>query len=435
MDDSRHAPFPPTRASLVGLLGAPGSPAWRATWERFFRDYWRPLHAWLRRTGTDAPDALDLLQDFFAAGLDGAIFSDYDPARGRLRTYLLACLTNHRRKAWRRASARPDRAPWLEGADEPAADDPDAALERDWVRCQRDRAVAAVEARLGPDDLRLLRAWVLSVERPPLEALAAELGVSRGALYTRASRLRQALADEVAERLRVLDAAPDALEAERDALRALLAGAAEAARDEPTRFAGHELLAVLGEDATARLYLARDPTGAEVALELLRAEVARTPVGRRRFLDGVRVVDHPRVVRCLAVAEADGRPYAVFEHLPPARGDARALVADACRGVLALASVGGLHGDLDPSRLRLGADGRAKVVGPGRVRPAGADPSAFRAPEQLSAGPVDGRADVWSLGAILRALTGVEDAVTRRATAFALDERFAHVGELLAALE
>ena len=107
MDDSRHAPFPPTRASLVGLLGAPGTPAWRATWERFFRDYWRPLYAWLRRTGTGAPDALDLLQDFFAAGLDGAIFSDYDPARGRLRTYLLACLSNHRRKAWRRASARP----------------------------------------------------------------------------------------------------------------------------------------------------------------------------------------------------------------------------------------------------------------------------------------------------------------------------------------
>ncbi len=430
MEDSRHAPFPPTRASLVGLLGAPGTPAWRATWERFFRDYWRPLYAWLRRTGTDGSDALDLLQDFFAAGLEGAIFSDYDPARGRLRTYLLACLTNHRRKAWRKASARPDRAPWLEGADEPAVDDPEAAFERDWVRCQRDRAVAEVERRLAGDELRLLRAWVLAVERPPLEALAAELGISRGALYTRASRLRQALADEVTERLRVLDAAPDALEAERDALRALLARAAEATRDEPTRFAGHDLLAVLGEDATARLYLARSD-GREVELELLHAEVARTPVGRRRFLAGVRRVDHPHVVRCLGVSEADGRPYALFEHLPAAHGDARALVADACRGVLAL----GLHGDLDPSRLRLTPEGRVKLVGAGRVRPAGADPSAFRAPEQLSAGPVDARADVWALGAILRTLSGVEDEVTRRATAFALEERYPHVGALLAALE
>jgi RNA polymerase sigma factor (sigma-70 family) len=439
VEDSRHAPFPPTRASLVGLLGAPGSPAWRATWERFFRDYWRPLYAWLRRTGTDASDALDLLQDFFAAGLEGAIFSDYDPARGRLRTYLLACLGNHRRKAWRKASARPDRAPWLEGADEPAADDPDAAFERDWVRCQRDRAVAEVERRLEGEELRLLRAWVLAVERPPIEALAAELGISRGALYTRASRLRQALADEVTERLRVLDAAPDALEAERDALRALLARAAEATRDEPARFAGHDLLVVLGEDPTARLYLARSQEG-EVALELLHAELARTPVGRRRFLDGVRRVDHPHVVRCLGVDEVDGRPYAIFEQLPggPVQGGldvvrARALVADACRGVLAL----GFHGDLDPSRLWLTAQRRVKLAGPGRVRAGGfaLDPAGFRAPEQLSAGPVDARADVWALGAILRALTGVEDEVTRRATAFALEERFAHVGALLAALE
>jgi DNA-directed RNA polymerase specialized sigma24 family protein len=223
-DDSQHAAFPRTSASLVALAADPASPGWRQAWERFFRDYWSPLYAWLRRTGTPAQEALDLLQDFFVAGLDGKLLTDWDAQRGRLRTYLLACLTNHRRKAWRREKGRPDRLQWLDEASkiEPVAGDPEAAFERDWTRCLQERAVATVEERLreAKDEagVRLLREYVLAAPKPDATAFASALGVSRGALYTRATRLRQSLADEVERRLRWLETRPEVLAQERDAV-------------------------------------------------------------------------------------------------------------------------------------------------------------------------------------------------------------------------
>lgn len=222
--DSHHGAFPRTSASLVAMAAVPGSPGWRDAWERFFRDYWPPLYAWLRRSGSPSQEALDVLQDFFLVGLDGKLLAGWDPARGRLRTYLLACLGNHRKKAWRKERARPDRqaVAWISEASlpEPVAGDPDEGFERDWNRCMQDRAITALEERLrkeGDDaGLRVLREWILAAPRPPIEQLTAALGISRGALYTRATRLRQALADEVEARLRWLETQPDAMARERD---------------------------------------------------------------------------------------------------------------------------------------------------------------------------------------------------------------------------
>ncbi|MCO5166380.1 MAG: hypothetical protein M9894_08450 [Planctomycetes bacterium] len=237
--ESRHAGFPRTSASLVAEAANPGSPGWRAAWERFFREYWPPLYAYLRRTGSASQEALDVLQDFFVAGLDGRLLGAWDAGRGRLRTYLLSCLANHRRKAWRRERARPDgeRPGWLEGhgaaevlaeaalgrgAGEPAAADPEASFERDWAQCLWGRAVAALEERLRQEGdeagQRLLGEWVLAPVRPGADEVAAALGLTRNALYVRATRLRQALADEVERRLRWLEARPEALAQERDAV-------------------------------------------------------------------------------------------------------------------------------------------------------------------------------------------------------------------------
>lgn len=230
-DTHGPAAFPPTSASLVARAADPASPGWRQAWERFFRDYWAPLHAYLRRTGSSSQEALDLLQEFFVAGLDGKLLTAWDAGRGRLRTYLLACLTNVRRGAWRRERARPDRLAWLAEVDvaEPVAAEPEAAFEREWARCLGERAVASVEERLRAEQdavgLRLLREWVLAPERPDANALAGALGVSRAALYTRATRLRQAVSDEVERRLRWLEARPEALASERDAVLRLVRGA------------------------------------------------------------------------------------------------------------------------------------------------------------------------------------------------------------------
>ena len=220
--DSKHAAFPLTRTTLVQLAADPQAPGWREAWERFFRGYWPPLYAWLRRTGTDSQEALDLLQGFFVHGLEGKLLAGYDSQRGRLRSFLLTCLANHRKQAWRSDQARPDRLAWLDAdaAVEPTADDPEQAFGRDWNRCLIDQAVADVRGQLADDalGLALLERWVLAPARPDAETVAGELGITRSALYTRATRLRRALTQATERRLRFLNADPQRLAAERDAV-------------------------------------------------------------------------------------------------------------------------------------------------------------------------------------------------------------------------
>jgi RNA polymerase sigma factor (sigma-70 family) len=58
------------------------------------RTYWYPLYAYVRRQGHQAQDAEDLTQEFFTRFLAKEYFGRADPARGRFRSFLLACLKN-----------------------------------------------------------------------------------------------------------------------------------------------------------------------------------------------------------------------------------------------------------------------------------------------------------------------------------------------------
>ncbi len=58
------------------------------------RTYWYPLYAFVRRQGHNPSDAEDLTQEFFARFLAKEYFERADPARGRFRSFLLACLKN-----------------------------------------------------------------------------------------------------------------------------------------------------------------------------------------------------------------------------------------------------------------------------------------------------------------------------------------------------
>jgi RNA polymerase sigma factor (sigma-70 family) len=58
------------------------------------RTYWYPLYTYVRRQGHGAQDAEDLTQEFFARFLAKEYFGRADPALGRFRSFLLACLEN-----------------------------------------------------------------------------------------------------------------------------------------------------------------------------------------------------------------------------------------------------------------------------------------------------------------------------------------------------
>jgi RNA polymerase sigma factor (sigma-70 family) len=56
--------------------------------------YWRPIFAFICRSGHSVPDAQDLTQDFFLMVLEGHLLERADPSRGRFRSLLLKALKN-----------------------------------------------------------------------------------------------------------------------------------------------------------------------------------------------------------------------------------------------------------------------------------------------------------------------------------------------------
>ena len=58
------------------------------------RIYWRPIFAYVCRTGRSTADAQDLTQDFFVNVIEGNLLKLADPARGRFRSLLFKALQN-----------------------------------------------------------------------------------------------------------------------------------------------------------------------------------------------------------------------------------------------------------------------------------------------------------------------------------------------------
>lgn len=141
-----------------------------------------------------------------------------------------------------------------------------------------------------------------------------------------------------------------------------------------------------------------------------------------RFLAAARAMArlrHPNVVMIHEVGEAGGTPYLVIDllgrtladHLaaeaPLAPRQAAQLVRAMALGVAEAHERAVLHGALRPANVLLTPRLEPVVTDFGMTAPFSARDAAYAAPEALRGGPVDHRADVYSLGAILyEAITG-----------------------------
>ena len=196
--------------------------------------------------------------------------------------------------------------------------------------------------------------------------------------------------------------------------------------DEP---AYYELIEVLGEGGMGRVYrAAHQPSGAEVAIKVLRSEFKRDRFRRRLLLDEATAaakLDHPRIVRLLDVGQDDdGAPFLVmelaegepldglvarwvgFERLGPA-------LLDVLEGLAAAHAAGIVHRDLklgnvivDPKsgRASILDFGVASLVDPLRDRGAAmiVGTPEFMPPEQLSGdGPIGPWTDLYAFGVLL----------------------------------
>jgi hypothetical protein len=198
----------------------------------------------------------------------------------------------------------------------------------------------------------------------------------------------------------------------------------ELAPGDPERIGPYRLHARIGAGGMGVVYLASDPSGREVALKLVREELAADPGFRARFAREVRAGQRVGGMCTAHYLDADldsGRPYLVSEYVPggnladyvsahgPLEGDRlMGLAVGLAEGLVAMGAAGVVHRDLKPSNVLMGERG-PKIVDFGISGAADAtsltqtgavvgSPS-WMAPEQAQGRETSAAVDVFSWGA------------------------------------
>ncbi|HEU5211468.1 MAG TPA: protein kinase [Gaiellaceae bacterium] len=193
--------------------------------------------------------------------------------------------------------------------------------------------------------------------------------------------------------------------------------------------AGFRIGDLVGSGAMGAVYLAADTaTGERIALKLLAPDLVDDERFRRRFLretELARSLDHPNVVPVLAAGEEEGTlylamPYIESEDLRKVlrregtldAGRALRIAGQVAAALDAAHRAGLVHRDVKPGNVLVGADDHVFVCDFGLARHLSSVSSLtsdrgfvgtidYVSPEQIEGGPIDGRADVYSLACLL----------------------------------
>lgn len=216
--------FPTTRWTLVAHARA--SPeSRRAALETLLGAYWLPVYVYARRKGLGPEDAADAVQELFTDLVAKDFPARLDPARGRLRGFLKACLDHHLAHARARAGAkkRAGEAPPLdpEVAEQAVADSapsPEEAYTRAWGARVMARALERLRGEFDRGerggDFALLLRFFGTGPAPAYKDAAAEAGMSLPQLKAFLHRARARYRALVLEEVR--DTTADDAEAERE---------------------------------------------------------------------------------------------------------------------------------------------------------------------------------------------------------------------------
>jgi hypothetical protein len=190
----------------------------------------------------------------------------------------------------------------------------------------------------------------------------------------------------------------------------------------------YELQEELGSGGMASVYRATElPQGREVALKQMRVqpgshERSSLVAWFEREFHTLAQLKHPCVITVYDYGLSERGPYYTMELLdggdlreraPVPWLEACALFFDVCSSLALLHSRRLVHRDITPRNIRCTRDGRAKLIDFGAMAPIGVGgiplvgTPAFTAPETVHRLALDGRTDLFSLGATLyTALTG-----------------------------
>ena len=215
------------------------------------------------------------------------------------------------------------------------------------------------------------------------------------------------------------------------------------------RLGPYEIVSALGAGGMGEVYRARDPRlGRDVAIKVLPGVFSADVNRLHRFEQEARAaaaLSHPNILAVLDIGTDANAPFIVSELLegetlrervtagPVAVRKAVQLALAIANGLTAAHEKGILHRDLKPENIFVTGDNRAKILDFGLAKLT-QDPSAagssivtapatqpgvvlgtvgYMAPEQVRGLPVDQRADLFALGAILYELLSGRRAFSR----------------------
>ena len=183
----------------------------------------------------------------------------------------------------------------------------------------------------------------------------------------------------------------------------------------------------LGEGGMGRVFRAIDGNGDEAAVKIVKADLARDRIFRRRFDREASIaqrVEHPHVVPVIDKGEQDGLPYLAQVFVRGGSLEERILregklpLAEAVRictavasGLDALHEQGLIHRDVKPANILLGNDGTPYITDFGLAKDRDASVITktgqalgsmdYMSPEQIRGEEVSAQSDVYGLGCVL----------------------------------
>lgn len=180
----------------------------------------------------------------------------------------------------------------------------------------------------------------------------------------------------------------------------------------------YDLVRALGSGGNATVHEAFDRvTGRTLALKRLRADSARKSSAAmlfRREYRTLRDLTHPLIIRAYDYGVEEGVPYYTMElasgsDLRSAAAlpwrEACAILRDVASALALVHSRRLVHRDITPANVLRTADGHAKLIDFGSLCPMGVaedlvGTAPFVSPEALDGRPLDGRTDLFALGAL-----------------------------------
>lgn len=197
----------------------------------------------------------------------------------------------------------------------------------------------------------------------------------------------------------------------------------------------YEILGLLGRGGMGAVYRARDhELGRDVALKVLASELADDDFFMSRIRREAKLLatlNHPNIAGIHDLLTRDGKPHLILELVEGETleerlsrgalelGEALRLAGELADAVAEAHRKGVIHRDLKPANIKIGTDGRLKVLdfGLAKSRLSGTERARgstfvtrsgmvvgtahYMSPEQVRGESVDTRTDIWAVGCIL----------------------------------